>query len=288
MMDFVWFCASGDSFFVGATLMLLAVAVSATRQRRITMLLLITLSIIALVLIALAAMPFHIAFYGAFGIAMLLSVFSRGTRKWGTLLRRTGQTSILVLCLAGIASEAAFRVGIDRPRGTPVYVVGDSVSAGIQGPNEPTWPRLLAREYAVDVINLAESGATVGSAIKQAGRIGDGPGLVLLEIGGNDLFAPTPPAQFQEDMDGLLERIVRPGRTVVMLELPILPWQMQYGRIQRQAARSHGVVLVPKRFFARVLRHKGATLDLAHLSAEGHRKMATEIATLLGLGKNPS
>jgi lysophospholipase L1-like esterase len=181
-----------------------------------------------------------------------------------------------------------FLARVDRPRGEKLYVIGDSVSAGIQGPNEATWPRLLAERCAIDVNNLAESGATVATAIRQARQIGDGPGLVLLEIGGNDLFAPTPTARFREDLDRLLRQVTGPNRTVVMLELPLLPWQMEYGRIQRQVARSHGVILVPKRFFVRVLRHKGATLDLAHLSSEGHRKMANEVAALLSLGKNPS
>lgn len=288
MMDFVWFCASGDSFFLGAALMLLAVAASATRRRRITAILIIALSIIALTLIILAAMPFHTAFYGALGVAMLLLVFGQGTGKWATTCRRIGQTGILILCVAGVASEAAFRFGASLPQGVPLYVVGDSVSAGIQGPNEPTWPRLLAQEYAVEVRNLAESGATVASAMKQARQIADGPSLVLLEIGGNDLFAPTLPAQFRADLNRLLEQVGRPGRTVVMLELPTLPWQIQYGRIQRQAAKVHGVILVPKRFFVRVLRQKGATLDLAHLSSQGHRKMADQVAALLGLGKNRS
>jgi hypothetical protein len=31
MMRFVWFCAAGDSFFLGASLMILAVALSTTR-----------------------------------------------------------------------------------------------------------------------------------------------------------------------------------------------------------------------------------------------------------------
>lgn len=287
-MDFVWFCASGDSFFLGAALMLLAVAVSAMRQRRGTTLLIVMLSILALTLIALAAMPFPPAFYAVLGAVTAFLVLSRGPWKWTASLRRIGQTGVLILCALGMVSEGKSRVGMDLPPGIPIYVIGDSVSAGIQGPNEPTWPRLLAKEYAIDVINLAESGATVASAIKQAQRIGDGPGLVLLEIGGNDLFAPTPPAQFREDLDRLLEQITQPNRRVAMLELPILPWQIQYGRIQRQAAESHGVILVPKRVFVKVLRHKGATLDLAHLSAVGHRKMATEVAALLGLNKNPS
>jgi lysophospholipase L1-like esterase len=111
---------------------------------------------------------------------------------------------------------------------------------------------------------------------------------VFLEIGGNDLFAPTPPAQFRGDLAELLNKVVRPNRTVIMLELPLFPWDARYGRIQRELARSFSVVLIPKRFFVGILRDKGSTLDLAHLSAQGHQKMADDVADLLGIaGKVP-
>jgi len=282
MMDFVWFCASGDSFFLGTGLVVLVALVS-MGKRRWTRALVIAMSTAGLSLIVLAAMPFHSVFYAILVIGTGFLIVCRGAAKWATRLRHAGQIAILVLCTLGPLSEWKFLAGVGHPRGEPLYVIGDSVSAGIQGPNEATWPRLLAQEHAVEVVNLAESGATVATAIKQARQVSDGPGLVFLEIGGNDLFAPTPPAQFREGLVHLLGQVVRPGRTVVMLEIPVLPWQMQYGRIQRQVARSHGVTLVPKRFFASVLRHKGATLDLAHLSGEGHRKMANTVAALLGL-----
>jgi acyl-CoA thioesterase-1 len=239
-------------------------------------------------MIVLAALPFPVAFYVTLTVCTALLVFSHGAGIWARRLRRIGQMGILAFCTYGIASEAAFLAGVSQPHGRPLYVIGDSVSAGIQGPGEATWPRLLAEQYAIEVVNLAESGATVATATRQARQIGDGPGLVLLEIGGNDLFAPTPPAQFRKDLNLLLEPLPRPDRMVVMLELPVLPWHVAYSRIQRQAAKSCGVTLVPKRFFARVLRHKGATLDLAHLSSEGHRKMANDVAALLRLRKNPS
>jgi lysophospholipase L1-like esterase len=123
------------------------------------------------------------------------------------------------------------------------------------------------------------------SSDRQAQRISEDAHLVLLEIGGNDLFAPTPPEQFRKDLTHLLGQVVHPNRTVILLELPVLPWDVQYTRIQRQAAKSYGVTIVPKRFFASVIGRPGSTIDLAHLSALGHERMADQVAHLLGLTK---
>lgn len=69
-----------------------------------------------------------------------------------------------------------------------ICVVGDSVSAGIGGQTEKTWPLLLSQKNGIQILNLAASGATVNSALhKQVPKVPSDPQLVLLEIGGNDL-----------------------------------------------------------------------------------------------------
>jgi lysophospholipase L1-like esterase len=67
-----------------------------------------------------------------------------------------------------------------------------------------------------------------------------------------------------------------------MFELPLAPWHIGYGRIQRKLAAEFGVTLVPKSFLADIFRTKGATVDLAHLSPEGHKIMADKVWFLLG------
>jgi hypothetical protein len=66
-----------------------------------------------------------------------------------------------------------------------------------------------------------------------------------------------------------------------MFELPLPPLSNEYGRIQRQAAKEYGVVLIPKRVFMRVLTGKDATLDSLHLSKLGHKRMAEAVHTLI-------
>jgi len=134
----------------------------------------------------------------------------------------------------------------------------------------------------VDVVNLAEAGSMLVHATSQVERVTAIRALVLLEIGGNDLFAKTPPPEFERGLEVLLQRAQAPGRQLVMLELPLPPFANEYGVVQRRLARKHGAILIPKRFFARVLAGDGNTTDGLHLSAKGHRKMAETIWRLLG------
>jgi acyl-CoA thioesterase-1 len=73
----------------------------------------------------------------------------------------------------------------------------------------------------------------------------------------------------------------RPERLVVMLELPLVPFSVGYGRAQRRLAAEHGVFLIPKRIFAAVLAAPGATADGLHLSESGTRLMDERLLPIL-------
>jgi acyl-CoA thioesterase-1 len=124
-------------------------------------------------------------------------------------------------------------------------------------------------------------GANVTSAPRQAAELSAEERLVLLEIGGNDFLGETTPAQFELGLTRLLRAVHRPGRVVVMLELPLPPTYNSYGRIQRRLARRSGTLLVPKSFLLGVLQQRGTTLDTIHLTPEGHQTMADAIWKVL-------
>jgi acyl-CoA thioesterase-1 len=161
-----------------------------------------------------------------------------------------------------------------------LYIIGDSVTAGIGGEKQ-TWPRMLARSQAVEVIDFSEAGATTASALRQAEGLPQEGGLLLLEIGGNDLLGPTSSGDFERELDCLLDQVCKPGRSVLMFELPLLPLCNGYGRAQRRLATKYGAVLIPKRVFVAVLTGEGATLDSVHLSQQGHARMAEVVWTLI-------
>jgi acyl-CoA thioesterase-1 len=162
-----------------------------------------------------------------------------------------------------------------------LMVIGDSVTAGLND-REDTWPRQLSREWNVNVVDASQPGATLKSARKQNLQFGSRSGLVILEIGGNNLLEGLPADQFEQDLDELLSDVLRPpGRKAILFELPLPPFHARYGSAQRRQARRHDVVLVPKRMFAQLLTSQGATVDGIHLSKQGQTHMKSLIELLL-------
>ena len=165
-----------------------------------------------------------------------------------------------------------------------VMLVGDSVTAGIGPAGEATWGTLLAHAYDLPVVDVARAGATVDSALaEQAPRLDQaGPGLVVLQIGGNDMLYGTAVDQFERRLNELVHRVARPGRRVVMLELPAFPLREGHTRSQRRVARQHGVTMIPRRYFLSVIRPAKATRDGVHLTEAGHRRMFEMIDRVVG------
>lgn len=163
----------------------------------------------------------------------------------------------------------------------PLYVIGDSITAGMGGTRESTWPELLPPE--VEVHNLARTGATTAMALaSQANQVPPEKSIVLIEIGGNDLLGGTSAAQFRSDLDRLLAAVSRTDRTLVMFELPLPPLCNAYGRAQRELAARYNVRLIPKRVLIGVLADREATSDTIHLTERGHRQLADAVWRVIG------
>jgi acyl-CoA thioesterase-1 len=182
----------------------------------------------------------------------------------------------------GVALEVPYHLSpsIATPRNPLIYVVGDSLSAGM-GSEARTWPKILASTHGAAVANVSVAGADVSKAMEQAGRVVEPGSIVVAEIGGNDVLGGTAPEAFERDLDVLLARLRSDGRTVILLELPLPPLYNRFGEIQRRLARRHGAKLVPKRVLIGVLTADDATLDSIHLSATGHARMAEAIWSII-------
>lgn len=260
-----------------------AIGISAMKKGLLRNVIVYLLSLMGTFLVALSATPLPRAFYVFWGAVVLgwlvcLAVFSNKWTVAGLAMAAAG------LCVAAILVEAPYR---SAPKIAGQYgrlcVIGDSVSAGMGNAQEQTWPRILSAE-GIEVIDHSRAGATVSSALRR--QVGGLPenAIVVLEIGGNDLLGvtPTPHAEFERDLRGLLKATSVCGRTLVVLELPLLPWHVGYGRIQRRLASEFDAVLVPKRFLAGIFAAENATSDGIHLTAQGQRLMADRMRTILG------
>jgi acyl-CoA thioesterase I len=132
----------------------------------------------------------------------------------------------------------------------------------------------MQRDTGVSVKNLSRAGAGVAEAQSMATEVNPDDNVILLEIGGNDLLSGLPADRFSKGLEVLLRRLTRPNRIVLMFELPLLPYEVEYGRIQRRLAARYGVLLIPKHYFTAVFAGSGTTSDGLHLSETGVQRMA--------------
>jgi len=276
--------ASGITYFLGGGLILLAAVLPVKTSNMGWRLMPAILACLGVPGVVLSATPtpawLNVVWAAAF-VAWVVACLVRQTTAKAHM--RLSQGALAFVTIVAVALEVP-HAWVPRVPTTPsrmLYVIGDSLSAGLGQPEEKPWPQVLAQTRQIRVINLAEAGATVRSARHQAGHIGPEPATVLLEIGGNDLIAGRPAGVFELELDELISSVTRPGRTVVMLELPLPALCNGYGAAQRRVAAARGVILFPKRLLARVLADPAATTDGLHLSVRGQESMADMIWDVL-------
>jgi acyl-CoA thioesterase-1 len=279
----IYLFGSGLVFFLGIGLILAALVLFPRCRRQHWKVLVSLCVVIGLLLVGSSATPLPYWLYAIVGtITLLWLVAERCVHGWLFARRKVLRGLLVVVWTIAVALELPYHLTKTvAASGSPtLYIIGDSVTAGMGGEKE-TWSRLLANAHSVEVVDLAKVGATAASAVRQADGLLSEGGLILLEIGGYDLLGSTSAGEFERDLDRLLDRVCKPGRVVLMFELPLPPFCNEYGRAQRQLAFRYGVVLIPKRLFAGVLTGEGATLDSVHLDWRGHERMAEVVWSLI-------
>jgi lysophospholipase L1-like esterase len=234
-----------------------------------------------------AAIPVPVGWYPAAGCCLIVeraaALWPRTSQRLRTITRGVAIFALMSLLLVEI--PWAITPTVSRTASPTIGVIGDSVTAGLNE-DDITWPRLLAAQTGWQIHDASRQGATLRSARDQLVRLPDDVDLLLMEIGGNDLLEGLNVDTFGRQFDELLAAAAKPGRTIVLWELPLPPLHAEYGRRQRAAARRHAVLLLPRRHFAAVLATKGATVDGIHLSAAGQKQMAALVASLLNVSQN--
>lgn len=279
----VFHVASGQAFFSGVACLTIAVYLSARNGRGQRHRLMARNALVCLggLLAFVSATPLP----PWFNLLLLLA-----TLLWLTCEAFGGQlvpglrVAAAVVWVAAALVEWPYHLAPKvPPLGHPTLgIIGDSLTAGMGESRTVTWPRILADRHGVSVRDHSLAGATVASALRQAAAMSSDERLVLLEIGGNDILGETTPSGFEKGLATLLASVCRPGRVVVMLELPLPPTYNAYGRIQRRLARQYKALLVPKRVLLGIIQGQGTTLDSIHLSRKGHQDMADAIWDAVG------
>lgn len=276
----LWFCVGGGSFFAGCALLMAGIVGSLFASKAWHNFLIYFAVIISVLMIYMAAMPFCNLFYGVWALVIVGVLFGIHIKSKKIIVVIT--LGIAITFLAAILELPSYITPTISSKGyNRLFVVGDSISDGIGTDQERTWPKIMS-EQGFEVIDVARAGATSVTALRrQIHQVTDQEGIVVLEIGGNDALMGTPYEEYEKSLRQMLAQVVTGDHTVIMLEVPTLPWHIEYGRILRKVANEFEVTLIPKKFLASVFSAKEATLDLAHLSPTGHELMARKMLSII-------
>lgn len=278
------FVAGGATYFIGLALLTIAILGWPWRTTKLRRALTSRGLAFGLLLVALSATPTPLWLCGLVGAMLGIVAFARFARPQALpRLRVIGPIAFAALFVLAAAFEARHW---PLPRVTHcetdnLYVIADSLSAGVGPLGEMTWPRMLAKERGFRIVDLSKPGATLPSALEQAAAISSPGGTVILEIGGNDLLDYVSAGTFERNLRTLLKAVAGPGRALVMFELPLPPVRNAIGAAQRRVASEFDVVLVPKRILAGIIGPPQNTLDGLHLSEAGHRAFADQVRRIL-------
>jgi acyl-CoA thioesterase-1 len=276
--------ANGNAFFIGMgmTVVAFALHLGVKDRRGVVCLTIGWLFGISLVVLSTAPISYWLyVIWFALCIATRVVSTARISAKIKLLITVAFAVVSLIACMVELSFHFARTIPVSRKE--MVYIIGDSISAGIEE-KEKTWPNVLGDMSGLKVVNLAKAGATVDAAMDQAVRMSSTNMLVIVEIGGNDLLGSTSSHAFYVQLDKLLAKLKSRNPQIVMFELPLLPFWNNFGRDQRALANKYDVILIPKKYLVSVFAGKGNTVDGLHLSQKGHDELVGMVYNLMRIG----
>ncbi|SDJ87549.1 arylesterase [Pseudomonas indica] len=138
-----------------------------------------------------------------------------------------------------------------------LLVVGDSISAALGLETSQGWvrkldERLRERGFEHRVINASVSGDTSAGGLARLPALlaEHRPGLVIIELGGNDGLRGMPPGQLQQNLAAMIERVQATGARAVLLGMRLPPnYGARYTKVFSQVyvdlAEEKQIPLVP-------------------------------------------
>ncbi len=167
------------------------------------------------------------------------------------------------------------------PAGSPVLVVGDSISAGYGVTPEEAWPARLAAATGWQVINAGVNGDTTADALARLPELLErhSPRLVLVEIGGNDMLRRIPESEIAANLDRMLDQIAERDAQPVLIGIPrpsVLGAafsRLSPAEFYEETAKRRRAPLIGEAA-SEVLSDSDLKLDPLHPNAAGHARLA--------------
>ncbi len=181
-----------------------------------------------------------------------------------------------VLFLAGCGEQEKLAA---IPAGTTVLILGDSLSYGTGAGKGQDYPSLLAQASAWQIINAGVPGDTSAQGLARLPALLDihQPGVLMVELGGNDFLKKVPESQTITNLKTIIQTGKASGASVVLIAIPdYQPVKAAFGGLEDHAlyadiAEEMQVPLIED-MFSSVLSDNGLKADYVHPNAAGYQR----------------
>jgi len=179
------------------------------------------------------------------------------------------------LCAALALGCAKAPKNADAARAGPIVCLGDSVTAGLGVEPAQAYPSLLAALTGRRIVNAGVSGDTTADALERLDRdvLALRPGLVIIELGGNDYLKQLPLAQTGANMSEIIRKVQAAGAMAAVVDPGGTLLLRNYSAAFKEIAAEHNAFFF-RHLLGNVLAKPSLKTDQVHPNAEGHKKLA--------------
>jgi acyl-CoA thioesterase I len=188
-----------------------------------------------------------------------------------------------------LAAQCACAWGADRT----IVVLGDSLSSGYGLNSGQSWVTLLANHldaeaYGYDVVNASIAGDTSTGALARLPALLDEyePGIVVIELGGNDGLRGQPVAKLRDNLARMIELVRAAGGRPLLTGIRIPPnygpaYTESFAQVYSDLAAQYEVPLVEFLMSGVALHSELMQPDRIHPNAAGQGPMFDNVWSVL-------
>ena len=238
-------------------------------------------------MIIASATPVPIFLSIPFLCSVLLLIVADSVKKLHELklVNRIAATMVFITTTGLLISEIPYSITPRFNTGDkPVYILGDSLTAGLGETTVTPYPELINRMEHFTIVDLSVPGSKIKNGLQMAKSIEGSGQNVIIELGGNDwrISGKHNAIEYEAGFEKLMDYLSSRQHSVIMMEMPFPPLEYRLAFAQRKIIKRYGIKVIPKRFLSGILfLHEGATSDGIHLTQKGHEIFADRLSKIM-------
>jgi lysophospholipase L1-like esterase len=197
------------------------------------------------------------------------------------MMRKSTKTAILffgfvlVVLLGCRAFYSGPEIRNSKPTGADIICFGDSLTSGFGASPGMDYPSQLARIIGRPVINAGVEGDTTAGALTRLNKdvLTKSPRIVLITLGGNDLWTAVEAEVFSKNLKTIIELIQGQGSLVIVGGIEIPFWGEEFWKVYKQVGQETGAVLI-NNIFQGIIDKPELMADLIHPNSAGYTIIA--------------